>query len=433
VSAAEPPVAARELAALFSDFPDFSRVLLAVSGGPDSTALLLLAARWRASRANGPALIAATVDHGLRREAKDEAAAVARLAKKLNVPHRILAWRGKKPKTGVQAAARTARYVRLEAWCARAGVLHLLLAHHREDQAETLLLRLARGSGLDGLAGMAAVAERASCRRLRPLLAVPRARLEATLRAAGRVWIEDPSNRDPAYLRVRLRQAEAVLAAAGLDSARLAETAARLGRARAALEAGVATLLARTALVHPAGFVRLDPAALMAAPEEIGLRALAAVLALVGGASYTPRLERLERLYRALPGGIGAGRTLGGCRILPQRGRLLVCREPAAVAPPVAALPGGAVHWDGRFCLYLPTTAPPGLSLGALGAARLAVLPAWPAAARAGLPALSDGRGVLAVPALGYVREGAEGGWLAAARLFFRPSRPLSGSGFTVV
>ncbi len=407
------------------------RLAVAVSGGADSMALALLAAAWAA--AAGGTLTALTVDHRLRPAAAEEAAQVAAWLGARGIAHRTLRLDTPLPPRSVQAAARTARYRLLEAWCAEAGVLHLLLAHNREDQAETLLLRLARGSGLDGLAGMAPVAERTSCRLLRPLLGVPRARLEATLLEAGQDWIEDPSNRDPAYLRVRLRRAEALLAEAGLNSARLAATAVRLGRARTALEAGVATVLARAALVHPAGFVRLDPAALMAAPEEIGLRALAAVLALVGGALYPPRLERLERLYRALPEGVGSGRTLGGCRLLAQRGRLLVCREPAAVAPPVPALPGVVVHWDGRFCLYLPTAAPEGLSLGALGAAKLDVVPALPAVARAGLPALRDDRSVAAVPALGYVREGFGVGWLAAARLSFRPSRPLSGSGFTVV
>jgi tRNA(Ile)-lysidine synthase len=433
-AAAAPPLGADEFSTLMARLGPFEggpRLAVAVSGGADSMALTLLAAAWTAVA--GGTLTALTVDHRLRPAAAEEAAQVAAWLGGRGIAHRTLRLPTPLPAKGVQAAARAARYRQLESWCAEAGVLHLLLAHNLEDQAETLLLRLARGSGLDGLAGMAPVSERAACRVLRPLLEVPRARLEATLRQAGQGWIEDPSNRDPAYLRVRLRRAEAVLEEAGLGAARLAATAARLGRARAALEAGVAALLARAALVHPAGFVRLDPAALKAAPEEIGLRALAAVLALVGGALYPPRLERLERLYREIPAGIGGGRTLGGCRVLARRGRLLVCREPAAVAPPVPALPGGTIHWDGRFCLYLPTTAPDGLSLGALGAARLDVVPALPAAARTGLPALRDDRSVAAVPALGYVREGFGDGWLAGLRLFFRPSRPLSGSGFTVV
>ena len=134
-----------------------------------------------------------------------------------------------------------------------------------------------------------------------------------------------------------------------------------------------------------------------------------------------------------MPEGLGGGRTLGGCRLLPRQGRLLVCREPAAVAPPVPAPPGSEIHWDGRFCLYLPEAAPEGLRLGGLGSARLGMAAGLPAAVQAGLPALSDERAVAVVPALGYVREGFDAGWLASSSLSLRPYRPLSGPGFTVV
>jgi tRNA(Ile)-lysidine synthase len=365
------PVDAAEFAALMAPLAPFEhrpRLAVAVSGGADSLALALLARDWTA--ASGGMLTALTVDHRLRAGSAAEAAQVAAWLGARAIAHCILRCEERPASGGVQAAARAARYRLLEGWCAGNGVLHLLVAHNREDQAETLLLRLARGSGLDGLAGMAAVAERTQCRLLRPLLTVPRARLEATLRAARQDWIEDPSNLDPAYARVRLRQGRRLLEEAGLGMERLAATAARLARARTALEAGVAALLARAALIHPAGFVRLDPAMLKAAPEELGLRALGAVLAMAGGALYPPRLERLERLYRQLPDGLGGGRTLGGCRLLPRQGRLLVCREPAALASPVPAPPGAEIYWDGRFCLYLPNTAPEGLRLGGLGAAR---------------------------------------------------------------
>ena len=427
------PLGAAEFAALMARFAPFERqprLAVAVSGGADSLALTLLAQAWAA--AAGGSLTALTVDHRLRPAAAAEAAQVAAWLTARGIAHVILQRDGPLPDGNLQAGARLARYRLLEDWCAQAGVLHLLVAHNREDQAETLLLRLARGSGLDGLAGMPAVAEHARCRLLRPLLEVPRARLEATLRAAGQDWIDDPSNLDPAYGRVRLRGAATMLAGLGLGAGRLAATSARLARARAAIEQGVAGLLAESALLHPAGFVRLDGAALTRAPEELGLRALAAVLLMVGGGSYPPRLDRLERLYRALRDRLEGGRTLGGCRVLPRQGDLLVCREPAAVSGPVVARPGEEIYWDGRFSLYLPQSAPEGLWLGALGQGRLGK-GLWPAAVRAGLPALRDERSVTAVPALGYVREGFGAGWLAGAILSFRPSRPLSGPGFTVV
>jgi tRNA(Ile)-lysidine synthase len=429
------PVAAAEFARLMAPFEPFEarpRLAVAVSGGADSMALALLAQRW--AEARGGELTALTVDHRLREAAAGEAAQVGRWLGQRGITHRILVREDGHPRGGVQAAARDARYRLLESWCREAGVLHLLVGHHREDQAETLLLRLARGSGLDGLAGMAALAEHAACRLLRPLLGTPRARMMTTLQAAGQGWIDDPSNRDTAHARVRLRQAEARLAEIGLGAERLAAAASRLGRARAALERSVGALLARAATIHPAGFVRLDPDPLLAAAEETGLRALAAVLAMVGGEAYPPRLERLERLYgelvQSLPGG---GRTLGGCRILMRRGAILICREPAAMAPPVAAPPGATVAWDNRFRLFLPPDAAPGLVLGALGRVAVPGNLALPAAVRAGLPALGDEKSVVCVPALGYVRGGVATGWLRSTTLHFRPTRPLSGAGFTVV
>jgi len=426
------PLQAADFAALIGAFAPFEpapRLAVGVSGGADSMALTLLAQSWAQARGGGVAAL--TVDHGLRPEAAGEAAQVGTWLAARGVEHRILAWRGPLPSRGIQAAAREARYGLLESWCAEAGVLHLLLAHHREDQAETVLLRLARGSGPDGLAGMSATVERAACRVLRPLLPVPRAQLVATLQALGQGWIEDPSNRDRRYARSRLRQGLAPLTEAGLTAERLAASAARLGRARAANEAEVAALLARSTAIHPAGFARIDAAALAAAPAEIGLRALSALLLMVSGAAYPPRGERLERLHRRLVSGIGGGCTLGGCRILPHRGGVLVCREPAATAPPVAARPGATVIWDGRVRLRLPAGAPTGLRLGACGMAGVETgAGRLPSAVRPGMPVLRDDKGdVVAPPVLGCGHIGTQ----PPGGLMFRPRRPLTGAGFTVV
>jgi len=426
-----------EFAALMGPFAPFEpepALAVAVSGGPDSMALVLLADRW--ARERGGRGTALTVDHQLRPEAAAEAVQVAQWLGRRGIAHVTLAGAELLPRGDVQAEARALRYRLLEGWCADAGVLHLLTAHHQDDQAETLLLRLARGSGLDGLTGMSAVVERAQCRVLRPLLPVPRARLGATLAAGGQDWIEDPSNRNSAYARVRLRDSAALLAAEGLTGERLAATAGRLGRARAALEAAVAAVLVCAVRLDPAGFAWLDAAALKAAPEEIGLRGLAALLATIAGAAQPPRLNSLERLYRLLPDGIAGGQTLGGCRVLPRRGGVLVCRELSAAAPDVAVMPGAATFWDGRFRLTLPRTAPDGLSLGALGAAAVPE-PArsaarFPAAVRPSLPALRDAAGILAVPHLEYQRQGSNLGGVLRA-LLFCPARPLGRAGFTVV
>ncbi|HYM04003.1 MAG TPA: tRNA lysidine(34) synthetase TilS [Stellaceae bacterium] len=418
--------------ARFEPFEPQPRVAVAVSGGADSMALTLLAERW--VRARGGTLTALTVDHRLRRDSAGEARQVGVWLGARGIGQCILPWEGPRPTRGVAAAARAARYGLLEAWCGEHGVLHLLVAHQREDQAETLLLRLARGSGMDGLAGMAAVVEHADCRILRPLLGQPRARLVAVLRSAGQDWIEDPTNRDPAFARARLRLELPLLAEQGLTIGRLTETARRLARSRAALESVTAALLARAVEMHPAGFAWLNAAALGDAPEEVGLRALSAVITTMGGASYPPRFERLERLYRDLAAGLTRGRTLGGCQILPRRGTVLICREPSALSPNVPAPPGRSASWDGRFRLELPIEAPSGLTLGGLGSAQTAPMPAdIPAAARPGMPALRLGKIVVAVPLVGWNKKDFDARWLMPDALAFRPVRSLTGAGFTVV
>ena len=411
------PLSAAEFAALMAPLGPFEpRPLLAVavSGGADSLALALLAGEWARSR--GGEAVALTVDHGLRAGSDAEAAQVGRRLAAAGIPHHVLPWAGAKPDSDVQAQARAARYRLLRGWCGDHGALHLLVGHHRDDQAETLLLRLGRGSGVDGLAAMAAIEHMPEARLLRPLLTVPAARLRATLAAQGREWVEDPSNANPAFARVRLRRLAPLLAEEGLTAERLAATAGRLGRARAALEESVAEAAVRHVRPHPAGFALVERSAVAALPEEIGLRLLARLVQGVGGGRYVPRLERLERLWSEVRGADPAvfARTLAGCRLVGSRdGWLLVCREPARVAPPLALVPGEAVDWDGRFRLRLAADAPGNLGVAALGlqgwreiGRRLGrPAPDLPAASRPTLPVLFDQDGVCVVPHLGYNRD----------------------------
>jgi tRNA(Ile)-lysidine synthase len=427
------------LMAPFEPFEPAPRVAAGVSGGADSMTLALLLHGWAA--ASGGSAVALVVDHGLRAGSAADARRVASWLAALGLEHHLLAWRGPKPRSNQQAAARAARYALLSGWCRRHGVLHLATGHHRDDQAETLLLRLGRGSGLDGLAGMPAVRELEGLRLLRPLLSVPKARLETTLRTRGHPWIEDPGNRNPAYARTRLRRLQPELDARGLTVPRLAAAAGHLGRARAALERAAASLLAGAVSIDPAGYAWLEPEPLVSAGPETGQRALARVLMAIGGGAYAPRLERLSRLYDRLSTGLGRGATLAGCRILPRRGRLLVVREPAAV-PAVAVEPGARLRWDRRFDVVLARNAGRGtgpLVIGPLGEAGwgeisdgldVALAGVIPAAARACLPALSDRLGLLVVPDLGYRRDLESASALKKCR--FVPENALVGPHFTV-
>lgn len=219
-SADDSAVSVADARLLFAHLVHYPALILAVSGGPDSTALMLLAARWRTARKRGPKLVAVTVDHALRPEAKQEAAAVKKLARSLGIEHRTLRWAGRKPKTGLQEAARTARYRLLAGVSRNADGAPILTAHTRDDQAETVLFRMMRGSGIGGLAGMRAASllpgyDGEKIELYRPLLGIPKSRLIATLKAAKVPYVEDPTNRDPRFARPRLRELMPRLAAEG--------------------------------------------------------------------------------------------------------------------------------------------------------------------------------------------------------------------------
>ena len=220
------PISVQDAKRLFAEWKVAPALLLAVSGGPDSVALMWLMARWRRSLGRGPRLIAATVDHGLRAEAAREARVVKRLARELDLPHRTLRWTGEKPTTGVPAAARDARYRLLAQAAKAAGASHIVTAHTRDDQAETLLMRLLRGSGVAGLGAMERLSLRHGVVLARPLLNIPKTRLIATLNKAKIAYAEDPTNRDRAYTRPRLRALLPALAAEGGDARTLARLAA---------------------------------------------------------------------------------------------------------------------------------------------------------------------------------------------------------------
>jgi tRNA(Ile)-lysidine synthase len=303
-------ISAQDAKRLFADWRGVPAIILAVSGGPDSIALMWLAARWRRTLRRGPRLIAVTVDHGLRPEAAREARDVKRLARTLDLPHRTMRWTGAKPKTGLPAAARSARYGLL-AQAARAnGATHILTAHTRDDQAETLLMRLVRGSGIAGLAAMARQSERDGVLLARPFLQVAKSQLIATLDKAKIGFAEDPTNHDTNFTRPRIRAVMPVLAAEGGDIRNLARLASRLARANAAVEVladGAERYLAlrdREA-PHP-GF---DAKAFAAMPEEIRLRLLLRAIDRIGHEGPA-ELGKVESLLTALDRA-GATKTTG--------------------------------------------------------------------------------------------------------------------------
>lgn len=353
------PITAREFDALMTALQpacDADHIAVAVSGGSDSMALTLLLRDW--ADATGKRLTAITVDHGLRAESGEEASRVAAWLAQRAISHVTLDWVGDKPDSNLQSAARKARYALMDEWCGENGASCLALAHQLEDQAETFLLRLGRGSGVYGLAAMDACLKPAAPDapwRIRPLLDMPKARLKATLEARGQEWIEDPSNRLAKFSRVRVRALREPLASVGITPERLAATARHLARARSLIEAQADAVLAESAALQLGGYCSVNVRALVAEHEEVGLRALSRILMAVSGAEYAPRFERLERLWsRLASGSLGGGATLLGCRIKPAKsGEVVVFRELRSMGSPAQLEMNKAAIWDGRYRLRL--------------------------------------------------------------------------------
>ena len=428
------------LMAPFGGFEAAPHIAVAVSGGADSLALCLLADRWARHRAGR--VTALIVDHGLRKGSDAEARRVAGWLARRDIAATLLRWSGAKPKTNLQDAARRARYALMTAWCRAAGVLHLLVAHHIEDQGETFLLRLARGSGATGLAAMPGLTETGEVRIVRPLLSVSKADLKQYLVERGQPWIEDPTNRG--FARGRLRAGLAAVDAAGVSLRRAAQAAAGIGATRAVIDKKVAEFLAESVTVHAAGFCLLEPDAWHRSEVEIGQRALAQVLVCVGGNDYPPRCSRQARLAAWLRSPRSdRGCTLGGCRLVPLREKILVCRETRAARDFLRLWPGRSALWDRRFAVRLARRPAPSKGsnftvarLGGAGWRQVVSLrpdlraSAIPYVARGVLPALWDLDGVAEVPHLGFVRPDHLFDGAGAFAATFRPARPLASAPF---
>ena len=336
---------------LFKDVPQAARYGVAVSGGSDSMGLVRLIADARHSVPvfADAAVTVLTVDHGLRPAAAEEAAQVAHWCRRLGFDHVTLTCRETLPASGVQAAARAARYRLMTDWCLSDGADVLMVAHTLEDQAETVLMRLARGSGVDGLSAMAPVTMQNGIAVVRPLLGVSRDRLRSCLAAHDQDWIDDPSNHDERFERVRVRKALPALADLGLTPETLSVTARRLQRVRSMLDGAAGEAMGRHVRAYDAGFCAVAPRLLSAEHEEVVLRVLARCLCAVGGEPYPPRQSALEALVSALSGG-PCRRTLGGCGIDGAGESITITRESGRMAAePLELQAGTPALWDRRF------------------------------------------------------------------------------------
>lgn len=377
-----------------------ARLGVAVSGGSDSLALLHLLHDW--GRAT---LFAVTVNHRLRPEAASEALHVERICRGLGVPHWIVEWTGWDGKGNLQDQARRSRYALIAEWAGELALDAVALGHTLDDQAETVLMRLARAPGVDGLSGMAPRVARHGMAFHRPLLAsARRAGLRDILRQRGVRWVEDPSNEDLGFERIRARQALEVLGPLGIDAETLAETATHLRAARIALDwvtRNTALEIARVA----SGDVVFDRAGLRRPPDEIVRRLLSGALRWVASAEYPPRREPLADAEAAIAAKTNT--ALHGCRLLVSDMTVRITREHAAVADIRCPTTG---TWDGRWTFDGPHARD--LEVRALGDA-VSDCPAWretglPRATLLASPAIWRGRNLVAAPLAGLSE-----GWTA--------------------
>ena len=374
---------------------------VAVSGGGDSVALLHLLNDYARSR--GIALHAATVDHGLRPEAAREAAMVAAQCRALGVAHDTLRWTGWDHSGNLQNEARKARYRLLADWARGQGIDAVCIGHTADDLAETFVMRLGRRAGVDGLSAMPAVFDRHGMRWHRPLLNARRADLRAHLTRCGVTWVDDPSNEDDSFARVRIRKALAVLTDLGVDSAALADVSRHLADARTALDAQMFAAARAHAHVQ-CGAVAMDWQALCDLPTETRRRLLTHTITWINGATYAPRSSAVAEVLTALDDAGAA--TVQGCELRLKRDKLWIYRELRAVRAvdaPVDAL------WDGRWRLEPCGDAPvpnTQTTIRALGAEGLRSFADWrhlgvPRGVLLASPAVWQGAELVAAPLVG--------------------------------
>ncbi|WP_319824581.1 tRNA lysidine(34) synthetase TilS [Thalassovita sp.] len=375
---------------------------LAVSGGGDSIALLRLAVDW--AKQSGTRLSAVTVDHGLRPEAAAEAAFVAGVCLRFGVSHQTLRWTDWDGAGNLQDRARDARYGLIADWARGQGIDAVALAHNGDDQAETFVMRLARSAGVDGLAAMS---DRVigGVRFVRPLLGTTRTDLRSYLTGLGQQWVDDPSNDDPTYERVRVRQGLRNLVSLGIGVQELSAVAGHMAQAREALN-WAAHGFAQQHLRMLGPDVTIDRAAFGNLPVELRRRLLVHVLMWLTGSVYAPRRQPVLALIAAIEG--NQPMTLHGCQVTLRKGTIHFCREYAAVKAATAD-PGQV--WDGRWRLTGPATE--GVVIAPLGQSGLRALPAWrntgrPAAAVMADPAAWRDGALVAAPISGFAN-----GWVA--------------------
>ena len=426
--------------AAFAPYEARPHLAVAVSGGSDSMALALLAHVW--AKARGGQVTAITIDHGLRAGSDREAAQVDTWMRARGIDHEVLPWTGPKPATGRQRRARDARYALIDSCCQRRHILHVLLGHTADDQAETYLMRLCHQSRPDGLAGMSAVRELRHCRVLRPLLGISREDLRAMLRADDQGWIDDPSNADSRFERTRVRR---LIAKGSFSANALIATAKDYGYMRNVADGVADQFLAHHARLHPAGFLSLDRGPLADAERDTAMRAVGRAIATIGGRWHLPGSQPLRRVLELFRNASPTSVTLGGCRLMVAADEVTICRERRCLPNGIRLESDMSFVWDNRIAVSAGRVPNGQWQLSAGGTQRWSdearqgdVYRCWrqlPAPVRESMPVVAGPSGVFSAPLLAYNAEEIEKSAdfeVMDVQMAFSPRRPLSIAGFSI-
>lgn len=350
-------------------FEPHPTLAIAISGGADSVVLFHWTKAWAEARQGR--VVALTVDHGLRDEAADEARIVAEWSAALGVEHQILTVAMDKQSPAIQQQARDLRYAAMEDYCQQRGILHLLTAHHLDDQAETLAMRAWRGSGVDGLAGIPFIRYTPNIRIIRPLLHVPKSQIMAWLTEYHIQWLEDPSNATDKYERNRIRKHLATWPVPPQD---IINTTRMMGLAKLANGQKMAELAVDSVRWFEAGYLELHTQHWHTQPNDQLIGLLTALIHSLGSTPNPPRYYQMEGLLESILVDSAAQKTcLAGLvfsRVQPHHWRIV--REPQHCAPAATLLPDQILHWDQRFTLHSSSSLP--LYVAALGPQGIATL-----------------------------------------------------------
>ena len=401
---------------LFNKYIDDKPIALAVSGGPDSTAMMQIAALSKKLKNNNVTVI--VVDHGLREESKNEANIVGQNAKLLGFKFKILKWDGVKPKTRIQEIARKTRYKLMTSWCKKKGIEKLFLAHHLDDQVETFLMRLGKGSGVDGLAVMNYVTEISSLKLVRPFLEIPKTRFIKILSITNLEWISDPSNFSSDYKRSRIRKILPILSKEGINSKQIGLVIKRMRSAKDALNTQTNILLKKyLSNVDNVAYFLNKELLKDAKEKEILLRVLEKIFMNISGSIYPPRRNKLENIISwILKNNNIKAKTLTGVVVRKRKSELIFYREPDDCYKSVNIRPLTSRYscWDDRF--FLKANKSNDLQIRALGDVGITILKEEKILKRQGfqnvplsawktVPGVWSKKRLISVPTLGYCKQ----------------------------